>query len=220
MDGDMRKWTAMLGKMRAALGNLGKGHGNKDKKNKLILVLGLSGMVILLVAQWVSPQHAKPAAQPDTAAVGENQALYTPEEYGARIEKKLGDMLNRIQGVGQVHIMVTLENSGEYVYALEEKRNWDKNISPDSAGGTVNARENIQQSYILVDAGYGQKEPLVRTRLEPKIQGVVVVCQGAGDIRVRQSIVNVVVTALHISSTRVCVEQAMTMELPADATPK
>ena len=172
----------------------------------MILLLGLAGMGLVLLSHWMTPAPKEEKESiAANAAMDSGQILYTPEAYVSQIEGKLSDLLGAIQGVGRVHIMVTLENSGEYVYALEEKRSWDKNTAPDSSGVS---RENLQQSYILVDVGYGQKEPLVRTRLEPKIQGVVVICQGGGDIRVRQSVVNVVTTALKIPSIRVCVEQA------------
>ena len=56
-----------------------------------------------------------------------------------------------------------------------------------------------------MDSEYGKKEALVLTQLEPKIQGVVIVCEGAGNIRVEADLTNVVTTALNIPSTRVCV---------------
>jgi stage III sporulation protein AG len=66
--------------------------------------------------------------------------------------------------------------------------------------------------YILVESGYGSKEPLIRTQLEPKIQGVVIVCEGADNIRVEQSLINVATTTLGISSARVCVEKIAVAE--------
>ncbi|MCL2056996.1 MAG: hypothetical protein FWH02_07255 [Oscillospiraceae bacterium] len=171
----------------------------KDAKVKLLVILGLLGMGLILLSQLLGGQ---PATGPPVDSPG-SPALFTSEEYVARTEERLRGLIIRIEGVGSAEVMVTLANSGELVYAKEEKRSLDKS----GDGENITSRENVQTSFILVDAGMGSRQPLVRTQLEPKIQGVVIVCEGADDLRVRQSLINVVTTTLGISSAKVCVEK-------------
>lgn len=184
-----------------------KGFFGKDGKLKLMVLLGIVGMLAILASQFLMGDKEDSTGPPPSVTEG-NQALYTSEEYIAKTEEKLKALIIRIEGVGKAEVMVTLANSGEYVYAQEEKRNLDKNVEPGGeAGDKITSKENTQSSYILVESGYGSKEPLIRTQLEPKIQGVVIVCEGAGDVKVKQSLINVVTTTLNIPTTRVCVEK-------------
>jgi stage III sporulation protein AG len=68
-------------------------------------------------------------------------------------------------------------------------------------------RENFEQRYVMIESDNGRRQALVRTRLEPGVQGVVIICEGAGDVFVRSRVINVVTTALNISSARVSVEK-------------
>ena len=57
----------------------------------------------------------------------------------------------------------------------------------------------------LVKAADGSQKPLIVTKTEPEIRGVVVVSRGGGDPKMREKIVEAVKTALDLSSTQVCV---------------
>jgi stage III sporulation protein AG len=184
---------------------------SKDRRLKLMVILGVAGMLLILFSQSLG--GGSDTAMPESAGEGAG-TLYTAEEYIAKTEEKLCALITQIEGVGRAEVMVTLENNGEYVYAQEEKRNLDKNVEPggDGQSDKITSKENIQMSYILVESGYGSKEPLIRTQLEPKIQGVVIVCEGADNLRVEQSLINVATTTLGISSARVCVEKIAVTE--------
>ena len=94
----------------------------------------------------------------------------------------------------------------EYVYAVEETQNVNRT---NSYNGDEVAREtqqeNTEQKYIVVDAGNGKKEALVKTERQPAIQGVVIVCEGAGSMVVQERVTQVVTTALGIPYNKVCV---------------
>jgi len=177
---------------------------SEDIKTKLIVAVGLVGMLLVLISQFVGSgaASAKEKAPQDTTT-----AQYTTEDYAAQLEEKLQRLISSIQGVGTTQVMVTMEHGVEYVYAQQEKSSTDKKLEPGSeeSGERLDYKYNVEYSYVFVDNGYGDKQPLLRTELQPKVQGVVVVCEGADDIRVEQSITNVVTTALHIPTTRVCV---------------
>lgn len=171
-----------------------------DKKIKLVVALGLAGMLLILLSQFWPGKKA----EPDNTALGESQ--FTSAEYAAELETRLTDLLCGMSGVGETKVFITLEDSGETVYAQEEKRNTDKQQETGAAeaSGKITQRENVEQKYIIVDGSTG-KEALIKSQLQPKIQGVVVVCEGAGNPVTEQSIIHVVTTALNIPTTRVCV---------------
>lgn len=171
-----------------------------ENKIRIIVVLGLVGMGLVLISQFMSTGGSE-KKEVDAAT-----AEFVMEEYISDLEAKLQTMITGMQGAGKTQVLVTLENGVEYVYVQEEKRNTDltREGAAAQASAKVYEKENIEQKYILIDQD-GAKQPLLQTELQPKVQGVVVACEGADDIRIQQSVTNVVTTALHIPSTRVCV---------------
>lgn len=183
-----------------------------DGKIRLIVILGLLGMALILLSQFFDGGSGK-TKEVDTAT-----AQFTSEEYIAELEGKLTALITGIDGVGEARVMVTLESGVEYIYAQEEKRNTDTTLEGGTTevSGKVYEKENVEQKYILVDQN-GKKQPLLQTELQPKIQGVVIVCEGADNVRVEQSLTNVVTTALNIPSTRVCVVKINTQRMQEEA---
>ncbi|MCI8443533.1 MAG: hypothetical protein HFG27_13575 [Provencibacterium sp.] len=167
-----------------------------DKKIRLIVGLGLAGMLCILASQFLSsPQKQQPAAE------GFSETAYT-----AQLEKRLRELVESVEGVGKARVMITLFSSETTVYATEEKRQSD--LLEDISGGESRRMQqsmNNQSSYLLVDQGSGRKEPLISTRLEPEIRGVVVVCPGADTKIVSARVTEVVTTALGIGANKVCV---------------
>lgn len=172
-----------------------------EGKLRLIVVLGLVGMALILASQFLGGSKTR-APDIDTTT-----ALYTSEAYITEMETKLTSLITGMEGVGEARVMVTLESGVEYVYAKEEKRNVDKTQEGGAAevSGKVYEKENVEQKYILVENQTGKKQPLLQTERQPRIQGVIIVCEGAGSAKVQQNLINVVTTALNIPTTRVCV---------------
>jgi len=176
-----------------------------DLKVKIIVAIGVAGMLFILIGQLTSSGNS----QKEDGQTPQNtlSAEYvSEEEYAQLLENKLRTLIGSIDGVGRLEVMVTLEQGVEYIYALEEKSSLDKTTGGEGEDSAIlNYKHDVQSSYVFVDSGYGAKQPLLRTTASPKVQGVVVVCDGADDIRVEERIINVVTTALHIPTTRVCV---------------
>lgn len=112
-------------------------------------------------------------------------------------KEELKHILSTISGVGDVEVMVTYSSSFEKSIAFEKNSN--KNEKKD--GDNVLINETTLKTNAIMSDG----EPFVVKEIYPKIQGVVVVADGADDILVRQNITNAVTTALNIAPHKVCV---------------
>ncbi len=174
---------------------------SSDIKLKVIVILGLSGMSLILLSQFIGNKDS-PKKSTDVST-----AQFTSANYADELESRLTSLISGMDGVGVAKVMITLENEGETVYAQEETRNVDKQQEAGNTNevGKLYQKENVEQKYIIVEGKNGQREALVKTRLGPRIQGVVVLCEGAGKPKIDQSITHVVTTALNITTTRVCV---------------
>ena len=150
----------------------------KDKKNTM-LVLVLIG-VLLLIVVWPM----------DTAQSGSDAAVETyrlePEKdeltaYVEYQEKRLKDILSKIQGAGDVEVMITARASKEKVIEKDVEQVLSEVNETDSDGGTRISKEStLKESSLYTGGTSGSKEtPYVVKELEPVIEGVVVAAQGA-----------------------------------------
>ena len=165
----------------------------KGKKGlNIIFAVGLIGVLLIGLSSILHDnKKGKPA---------EAKASKTAEQFIAETEQKLTEIVSSIEGAGTSRVMVTLENGVEFVYAVEQDTNTDR--QEDS--GRVLERDDRQESIIVVDTENGRQGLLV-TEIQPTVKGVVVVCQGGDQPLVQERIINTITTALNISSKRVCV---------------
>ena len=182
-----------------------------DPKQRVWVIMGIGvlGMLLIFFSR-------DPAISPVSETELPPQVLRpAAEEHAERLEERLIELISQIDGVGRVVVMVTMRDSGEYVFVREERRNTDAERHPETAqgaSGRVLERESVEDRYVMVESADGRRQALVRTRLEPRVQGVVVLIEGADDLRVQARVINVVTTALNISSARVSVERITSLE--------
>ena len=125
------------------------------------------------------------------------KSFLTFAEAKKQIEKELKDVLSKVRGVGECEVMVTVEETTEYVYAENLTKSTDNN------GDRTSDR---YENEIVITDNDGKKEALVRKIIKPQICGVVIVCEGGGDIKVNERVLKAVSTVLGISSSKICVE--------------
>ena len=117
-----------------------------------------------------------------------------------------------MDGVGKAKVLITMEDTGESVYATQEKETSDNRSSYGEGGGglqSIQTSRTGEQSYLLVENQDGKRQALLVSRSEPKVKGVIVICEGAEQPSVRESVKGFMATAVsslarwtHISSFR------------------
>ena len=143
-----------------------------------IIAAGIIGM--LLIAFSGDGSEAPEEKNTDES----NIPFSSSGSYSSELESRLEKTLSEIQGVGEVHVMITLSSTEEYVYAEET------DISPDRQ----------QTEYVIADKG-----GIVTKINSPPITGAVVVCEGGGNTRVCEKVYEAVSVSLGLPSNRICV---------------
>ena len=113
-------------------------------------------------------------------------------------EERLALVLSEIDGVGDVRVMISYEGGMKKVIAYDTTTSNDKT----SASGKETEYTSENKSPVTVNVS-GTSSPLVLQELKPEIVGVIVVAEGAGNIRVRLDLLSAVKTVLNISSDKV-----------------
>lgn len=142
-------------------------------------------------------------AQQDTVYVG-TQAVTagSMEEYAAYLEGKLKKMLESVQGVGEVEVMITLESSEEKIVEKDMTAERSQTEEQDSAGGTRTVSSS-NTGYQTVYQEGSQGSPFVVKTITPKVEGVLVVAEGAGKGNMTGEITQVVQALFGVEAHKV-----------------
>jgi stage III sporulation protein AG len=156
-----------------------------SKKVKIIVAIGLIGIVLILASEMFENDSSKQEVESDSISY---------EEYTAQLENRLTELISSIDGVGQCQVMITLENTTESVYATDiEIKNDDSSL-------------NEKNGYVIYDSDDGETPVLIKEYL-PKVQGVTVVCSGGDNTAVREKIIESVTSLFNISTNRISVSK-------------
>lgn len=174
------------------------GLGEQEKRRVPLLMAALVlGLVLMCVGGRgvVGPADVASGAR-DVAAGNAGQ------DEVAALEERLAAVLGRIEGAGEVSVVLTMSAGGEMEYAANESE--VRRVAEEPQGEGVARSEEVEQSREVVLAG---GEALVVSVGEPRVQGVLVVATGAGDAAVRRALTDAVVSVLGVAAHRVVVLQ-------------
>lgn len=148
-----------------------------DKKYIPILCAALLGLALLIGGGLVRGEgNSTPAEDTDT--------YFSVRFYTEDLEDRIEELCRRVHGIGEVHVLVTLEGGCEYVYA--------ENMS----GGTRN--------YLLTSDKAGESPVLVQ-QIYPRIRGIAVVCSKGEDSAVRLAVTQLLCAAFDLPASRIYV---------------
>ena len=177
-----------------------------EKYRKIIVFAGLAGIVLILISGNLKSCDGYQSNQLQPVS---SQPSVTAEQYEKGLEANLTGIISQISGVGNAKVLVTLDQTAQYVYATEEKQSRQQTSEKsDSQTGKSEDDYSDETTYLLVKNSDGSEQALRVTEIQPLVKGVVVVCDGGDDPNVQQSVTDAVTTALHITSVRVCVIKA------------
>lgn len=169
---------------------------NKKFINNLFIILLVSIIALIGVSIFTDNKDEKKAST--NVAVTE---AVSEVDYSIYLEKKLVNILEKLQGVGEVNVMITLEDTIESIPASNTTKTTETTKEIDAEGGTreVNREDlNIQMVNRGTDGTI-----VVLKEVNPTVKGVVVVAEGADDGIVLEMVYEAVKTVLGVNGNRV-----------------
>ncbi len=174
----------------------------KEKKLKRSdwLILVLAGILILIIALPTDTKEKKQAEEAKENISKENNTMEASKD---EIERKLEDILEKIDGAGDVKVMITYQDSGTQV--VEKDKNTSENSleESDSTGGVRSTKEQqLQESTVYEEADAGNT-PFVSKELLPKVEGILIVASGGANQKVTQNIAAAVLALFQVEAHRI-----------------
>ena len=110
----------MNGKIQEAFGKISK----NVKWQRVIIAAGIIGIALIFLSNYIGTDS------------GREDDKFSVTTYSTKIESDLESAIGKIQGAGKTNVLLTMENSVEYVY-LGDSTTKTKEIQPHIRGVLV-----------------------------------------------------------------------------------
>ena len=175
-----------------------------------LLILILSGVLLFIIVLPTGDGNSakkQKSAQVRTESTQENvrQQGETETQGGevSELEKRLEGVISQMAGIGKVKVMITLQSSEELIGEKDEPVERSNTNENDSNGGSrLITQMDSAPSTVFRTVG-NDSEPYVVKTLSPKVEGVVVVAQGAGNGTVDKNITEMVQALFGVEAHKV-----------------
>ena len=203
--------------------------GVKKLLKDQLLIMILSGILLCVIAL--------PGKEKDTASSGDKSCIsdrnFVTMDKGEQVqeesdsvlqtgagdalsytlywEEKLTKSLSRIEGAGEVEVLITLKESEERVLEKDIPEQVSETAETDAEGGSRTISERRQEEatvYTVNEAG--QNVPYVSKVIQPVIEGVVVIAQGGDSEIVKQNIIETIQVLFGIEANKIRVVKMKT----------
>ncbi|WP_353095887.1 sporulation stage III protein AG [Tissierella praeacuta] len=185
----------ILDKIKNALTKM----NNKKFINNLFIILLMSIIFLIVTNIFLGPKTKNIDSTTDKYIKDIENTLES--DYSGYLEKKLVDILSKLNGVGKVSVMITLENSVEKIAATNTTKTTENTSENDSEGGTREIHREDLTTQIVTRGNDGSL--LVVKEIKPTVQGVIVVAEGADDPEIKEMLYDGVKTVLGIKGNKV-----------------
>ncbi len=168
------------------------------KKNQWAVVI-LIGILLLVIAIPVNPKKEEVMQEPErqTADIDvQNQAV--------DMEKRLEQVLSKVEGVGKVEVMITLESSGEKIVE-KDMTSTSRSVKEEEEGGksSITTEQEKGEETVYQNGEEGGQVPYVVEEKEPKISGVMIVAEGGGQAVTAKNITEAVMALFGVEAHKI-----------------
>ncbi|WP_461613366.1 stage III sporulation protein AG [Clostridium sp. Marseille-QA1073] len=176
--------------------NLISKKANSNNKTFNLILLLLAGIALTIVGSFFKDTKASNMVNNDNNNNKQQEAsiIEAKISYKEKVQNELIGILGKIEGVGKIEAMIYFDGGEEQVPAFNINDSKSTTKEKDTGGGERNITQENGGSTVVMSNDGGKTEPLIVKTYNPKITGICIVAEGAGDkvteLRVRQAVTN------------------------------
>ena len=121
------------------------------------------------------------------------------EKNSNSLEEKLEYILSNINGVGNVDVLITYNETEEIIPVYNTKDKTSVTNETDSTGGTRITQESDSSREVI----YQEDEIIVQKTKSPKIEGAIIAASGANNSIVKTNIIQAVEAATGLATHKI-----------------
>lgn len=173
--------------------------GRMTKENWIVLVC--TGLILMIVAVPAKEKTGSPQKNTDIGWKKAETILEKEEEedteisqeenleyaYEMAMEKRVREVLAKVEGVGEVDVLIVLKSSEEKVYQTDGKISQSSTKEQDSSGASreISQQQN-EQNTVFLNRESGN--PILEKEIRPEISGIIISAQGGGSPTIQAEI--------------------------------
>ena len=185
--------------LKEKLSKIFKDDGNNKKKteNLVFLLIILVVTVVAINIIWKDEKEdTNITNQTNKKLVDKTQESITSNNS---LEEKLQHILSNINGVGNVDVLITYNETEEIIpiYNKTDKKSLTNEI--DSKGGT----RTIEETDTIEEVIFQNDEIIVQKTVSPKIEGAIITATGANNSNVKTNIIQAVEAATGLATHKI-----------------
>lgn len=158
----------------------------KDKNKKIenlvafLIILVITLVIINNIIKGDEPKKEKDYSNAELASTSSNEVA--SDDLEARLEA----ILSKIEGVGEVSVLLTYSQSSQIIPMYNESTSKSVTEETDTSGGvrTIQAEDNEKSVVTGSDSN-----PVTQRSVYPTIEGAIVTAQGANNSNVKANII-------------------------------
>ena len=188
---------------------IAKGTEGKDNKKKIenmvVFIIILIITIIVINVIWNGDKkETKDDVSDDSkklASVSENTVENTSNVEEDDMEKDLENILSKINGVGEVKVLITYSQTSQIIPIYNEETSQKDTEEKDTNGVERKTVEKDVKKDIIYKEENGEKVPITQSVVSPKIQGAIITAKGASNAEVKTNIIEAVEAVTRASDT-------------------
>lgn len=186
-----------------------KSDGKDGRKIENLVVFAIILIITIIVINVIWNGDEKKNTKDTTKDYSKKLASNTTTEETSEVcessdlEKKLENILSKIQGVGKVKVFINYSQSSETVAMYNENSKVSQTEETDTSGGKRVIESTDSQKDIVFKEENGEKIPITQKIIQPKIEGAIITAQGANDATTKSNIMQAVEAATGIATHKI-----------------
>lgn len=179
-----------------------------EKKRLTIKEIGIDKLLIILLSGVALVILSIPGGKSKELETSETESIkeisITGDTYEKLLEERLEKTLSKVEGVGQIKVMITIKSTSEKIVLKENPYTNQATTETDSEGGSrVSTEVSHSDLTVYIEESDGSKIPYVIKEMEPKIEGVVVIAQGGDKASIASEIMGAVGALFDVPSHKI-----------------
>ena len=186
---------------------LRKDNGNNKRKIENLIVFLIILIITVISINVIWNKNENNQNDEDVSSYKElansNDASTNFENNEYNLEEKLKNILSKINGVGNVEVLITYQETSELIAMYNENVKESSTEETDTSGGKRVIQEVDTSKDIVYQEESGTKMPITQKVVMPKMEGAIIIAEGANDSNVRANIIQAVEAATGLLSHKI-----------------
>ena len=188
----------------------GRISGGKKLRKDQCLILILAGILLCVISLPVEKEKSKSGLLDTSGTIIKNEHTFgegeKEKDYVTCWEEKLEDSLRCVEGVGKVRVLIYVGESEEIILTRDGAEETADTTETDASGGSRHISESrLDKKVVCTVDERGQNVPLVVKTIDPGVEGVVVIAQGADRPQVRRDIIEAIQVLFDVDMNRISI---------------